>query len=589
MKTYQWLALPLAALFLATGCEERTKLVVTSCLGDKDCPEGYLCEEGVCVPESKFSCDNVPGGAGVLQPAPHVVDFGEVGSDPVSKEITLRNIGACSLTIFEAKLSGGATSPFTCAGCDDKAFPIEIFPMRERKVTVSFTAPKVGSFEDKLELLSDDAEFATLPVPVRARFAGVPKLVVSPDPVKFGYVAQGADASKVVQITNHGTGLATVGIKKVSVEPATNDAFSLADSIENPLPTADKPAVLSPTAVDARSALLVGVHYHPRGVEVSQADLVIETDSAAVGSVRVPLTGTSETPPELSLSPDFIDFKDVPLGQMMAQTLTLVNKGGSPLELSYKFRNNCPAANPKCSADFSFEPATLPTLEPGKYVEMKVFVTPTIADKINGLLIIDSNDPRRPSTTVSLSARGVNDGTQVVKVEVSYDNGDDGTFDNDLRRLEASLESPYGFICGKADPKPTNWGDFGTPSWMSLGAKMNPQRVILVNPKQDGTFKVLLQYTEDCSSLPSQLLSSVLGISVDLLISYYTGGVVNLDPNTISSTVDKICFSHSATTATVRVWVNGVTMLEKPATMSKKGEFLYAADIVRAGGQITAK
>lgn len=586
MKHSLRLALPAwAALFLAAGCQEEPKLVVTSCLSDDDCPEGELCDEGTCVPMSKFRCDATTTGAGVLQPAPHVVDFGTVGTDPVTRTLVLRNIGQCSLTVFEAKLAAGADSPFVCDGCSDKT--IEIFPMREARIDLKFTAPKVGTYEDTLELLSDDGEFPTLPVPVRAQFDGVPKLVASPDPLNFGYVAQYTDDSRILQLVNRGTGVATVRVTSVTVDPPDSPSFSVEGVDGAELPTKDGGGVtLVPTGVNPRAAMLVKVHYHPQEVAAAHnASVVIETDSAVVGTLRIALAGTSETPPELGLSPPLVDFGDVPLGQLRAQTITLTNKGGSPLELTYSFQNNCPPSRPKCSADFSFAPATLPTIDPGKYFEFQVFVTPTVADKINGLLLIGSNDPRRPTSTINLSAQGVNDGTQVVKIEVNYDNGSESNFDEDLRRLDVTLENPYGFMCNKETPKPADWGDFGAPAWMALGAKLNPQRVILVNPKQDGKFRVLLQYTEDCASLPTQLLASLLGISVDALIAYLTGGVVSLDPGAVSGAIDQICFDHSSTDATITIWVNGVTIAEKSARLTKKGEFAYAADLILENGQ----
>jgi hypothetical protein len=579
----------LAALSTATACHQPTKLVVTSCVKDSDCKADELCVDGTCVAQSKFRCDVVQSGAGVLQPAPHVVDFGTTGSDLVSQTITLRNIGNCSLTIFDAKIDG-KDSPFTCTNCSDKDFPIEIFPMRQKDLTINFTAPKVGSFEDKLELLSDDSEFADLLVPIRARFDGVPKMVVSPDPVKFGYVAQGVDSTRPVQLTNHGTGVATVKVTDVHLDPPDTTAFSLEDSVDHPLPTSDKPIVLDPTGVDPRAEYVFTVHYHPREVADSQVDLVIVTDTPQVGTLRVSVSGTSQTPPQLSVSPQTVDFGSVPLGQMMALPLTLVNQGGSALNLTYSFRNNCPPNNPKCSTDFSFTPATLPPIDPGGFFEMQVFVQPTSIGPIQGLLIIGSNDPSRPTTTIQIAAEGINSGMVVAKVEVNYDNGTDGAFDDDLRRLDFSLESPYGFLCDKADPKPTDWGDFGNPSWMALGAKLNPQRVILVGPKQDGKFRVLLQYTEDCASLPSQLLASLLGISVDVLIAYLTGGVVNIDPGAVSKAIDQLCFSHQATSATVTVWINGVAIAEKTdVTLSKKGDFKYALDLTYENGKFTAQ
>ncbi|MBI5549211.1 MAG: choice-of-anchor D domain-containing protein, partial [Deltaproteobacteria bacterium] len=587
-KISAWFVLGIAAMLgTMTGCDDPPKLVLTSCLGDQDCPPGQLCEQGVCVAASKFRCDAVTGGAGVLQPAPHTVDFGVTGSDPMTQSITLRNIGRCSLTLFEASLKTERDSPFSCEGCGEEDFPVEIFPMREKTLMVHFTAPKVGVFESHLELLSDDAEFPTLRVPLRARFDGVPSLIATPDPVKFGYVSQGADEVRVIQLANHGTGSAPVKVTGVHIEPSESRAFSLEESVTNPLPTQDTPATLVPIEIDPKSGLMLAVHYHPREVQDDLANVVIITDSPVTGTVRVALSGSSQSPPQLTVAPEVVDFEQVPIGRLMAKTLTLVNNGGSPLTVAYEYADDCPPNNPRCSTDFSFTPAVLPTIEPGEFFEMKVFVEPTSASNIRGLLSFGSNDPSRPQVTVPLSVEGISDGTQAVKVEISYENGAESAFDNDLRRLDASLESPYGFLCNKQEPRPTSWGDHGTPSWMALGAKLNPQRVILFNPKQDGTYKVLLQYTEDCSSLPSELLASVLGISVDALIAYLTGGVVDLDPGDVGGAIDSICLSRSATTANVTVWVNGQTIAERSVTLAQKGDYLYALDLVRENGQFS--
>ena len=62
-----------------------------------------------------------------------------------------------------------------------------------------------------------------------------------------------------------------------------------------------------------------------------------------------------------------------------------------------------------------------------------------------------------------------------------------------------------------------------------------------------------------------------------------------IDPSKISGAIDSACFSHSSTNATVTVWVNGKTIAEKPASLAKKGDFVYALDLIRDNGVFTAQ
>ena len=109
---------------------------------------------------------------------------------------------------------------------------------------------------------------------------------------------------------------------------------------------------------------------------------------------------------------------------------------------------------------------------------------------------------------------------------MTYDNGADNAFDKDLRNVDMTLEHPFGYVCNKQYPHPTNWGELRQRRrWISFGAKEEPERIVLADATQDGTYRVMVQYMEDCSSLPTELLAGLLGISVDALIAYLSGGV----------------------------------------------------------------
>jgi hypothetical protein len=136
---------------------------------------------------------------------------------------------------------------------------------------------------------------------------------------------------------------------------------------------------------------------------------------------------------------------------------------------------------------------------------------------------------------------------------------------------------------------PMNWGAFGNPTWIAFGQHEEPERIVLPDAQQDGVYRVMLQYAEDCSSVPTGLVAAVLGISLDALIAYLSGGLINLDSQQISDAIDDLCVNHSSASVTVAVYVNGNIVAEVPARLSRKGDYLYALDLVRQGGQFTVQ
>lgn len=567
----RWLGFWMAAVML-TACGTE-KLVESPCREDSQCESGYLCEDFRCIPAEQKSCEVVIDGNPILQPSPYTASFGELDTPEVQQTIQLHNIGNCTLTLFEAGVEGGDTSPFSCDLCSQGKFPLEIFPGRHKDLVVSFKAADVGTFSDELKILSDDKEFPELKVPLHANFLGVPELRVAPNPVDFGYVAMGRDSKKTVQITNQGTGVAELQIQKVVLDPPSDD-FEVG-------PALDMPISLKPASQDQNAILSFVVQYHPRSSAEHQVDLVVTTNK---GESRIPVKGNSQTPPKLTISPESINLGQVPLGHTNFQALALVNEGGAPLHVSYSW------GGPTPTTDLYATPAVLPEIAPGAYLEMQVAVTATAVGPYNGLLIVTSDDPSRPSVTIPVTAEGVpGPGPEVVKIEMTFDNGSDSAFDNDLRNVDLTLEHPYGYVCNKEYPAPTNWGTYGNPTWIAFAPKEEPERIVLADATQDGTYRVMLQYMEDCSSLPSELMAGILGISVDALVGYLSGGAIQINGQDVSGLISKLCLSHSSGDATVRVYVNGAIIKEKTVSLGKKGDSLYALDLVRSGGKFTAK
>lgn len=579
---------PQASLLLLLGlgsaalsCDQDVDTIyVARCASDDACEAGHICVDGACVPYDALSCTEVQGGQAILQPTPTLLDFGYVGSGTAQGELLLRNIGDCSLTLFDASFAMESASPFVCPGCAQENFPLELFPFREHRLRFLFTPSGVGDFVDELVLLSDDAEYPEIRVPVRARFDGVPVGSVAPTALDFGYAPVGRSVTKTVQITNQGSGNAPLEILEVRVESSTVSTFTVTPELVDPVSLLPVRSTMSGSTPQTHD---LTVQYKPAEIDAHTGTLVILTNAASEPTLRVPLQGSSQTPAKISINPGSVRFGPVPIGQSTSLPVTIINEGGSPLHVTPSWGGAGPS-------DFSVQPAVIAAVAPGSFTEMQVFVTATAPGALTGILVLETNDPTQPRVTIQVSADGQDVvGAQVVKIEMSFENGSDSALDDDFRNVDMSLESPFGLICNKQMPNPTNWGNFGNPSWLAFGPKEEPERIVLPDAMQDGTYRVLLNYVEDCSSIPSGLLASVLGISIEVLINAITGGVVGPGADDISGAIDDFCFNHSGSSATLTFYVNGQIIAEVPARLSSKGELLYAADLIRSNGTYTVR
>ena len=566
----------------STACQDdATPIVRERCTDDDFCGPGFVCELGDCVPVDAVSCQEVEGGQAILQPSPIRLDFGFTGSGTSQQPLLLRNIGNCTVTVFEAGFARGASSAFECPFCSPDRFPIDLFPFREHELTVFFTPEGVGTFEDAVVLLSDDSEFTEIRVPVRATFNGIPAAAVTPDRVDFDFVPVGRSGARTLDIRNRGTGIAPLEIRQIEIETATASAFSIASALDD----SDQPIILRPLASGADDKLTVNLRYRPQEVEAHVGDLVIHTNEPGNSVLRIPLAGSSKTPAKISVSTDRIEFGAVPIGQTTAVTLTIVNEGGTPLRINYRW------GGAGLTTDFSALPAVVPPVPAGEFTEMQVLVIATAPRPIEGLLILESNDPNRPTVTVPVSAVGESvAGAQVIKIDMNFDNGQDSLFDDDFRNVDMTLENPFGLVVNKQFPEPSNWNQFGNPSWISFGPKEEPERIVLPDAQADGTYRVLLTYQEDCASVPSGLVAAVLGISVEALITYLSGGGnLGVGSGEVSEAIENLCLDREPSLATVTIYVNGLVVAEVPVTLGRKSDSIYAADLIRQNGQFTVR
>jgi hypothetical protein len=177
----------------------------------------------------------------------------------------------------------------------------------------------------------------------------------------------------------------------------------------------------------------------------------------------------------------------------------------------------------------------------------------------------------------------------VVKLEMTYDNGSDNAFDSDVRNVDMTLEHPFGYVCNKQTPNPMNWGNYGSCSWLAFAPKEEPERIILADSRQDGRYRVMVSYQEDCASIPTQLLAGLLGISVEVLIGYLSGGAIPIPGSDIGNLIQNVCLDKKGTTVTIKVFINGNLVAERNKALGRKGDTSYVLDLVRSGGTFSVQ
>lgn len=547
-----------AASVLACSSDEPA----AGCSFDTDCASEQLCVDTACVPKTRFRCasDQSP----VIEATPASIDFGIVEASEITQMLSIENRGECTLQITKMEIDGDQR--FVCEQCGPADLPVEIAPERSLSFRLSVGTGAPGAVAADLVVTSNDRVARELRIPLTATSEGRSLMRVSPPALDFGYVPVGASKTLVVQAINDTDGTAILEIVNAYLDPS-DGPFSL--SVTPPVP-----AMLVAAREDASARAAFSVTLSPTMDAAHAADLrIVPRDGAPV---IVPLTAEM-SPPVAGVSPMSIDFGSLQIGQSVARSIAIQNSGPSSLELTYAF------ASGGAAGEMTAPQGLPPELRPGQVTELGVVYAPTRAGVASDTITIGTNDPANRTITVQLTGTGEASGQDVLRVDLTFENGSSSLLDIDLRDVDLVFESPDGQVVNQVFPNPS-WGMFGNPQWSSSGQDQNPERVLLPDAMQDGRFVVNASYVEDCKTLPTALTASLLGIGTDELIDYFAEEDIPLDPNQVASAVSRACIERGSTNVTIDVYVNGLPVGQRQVRMAQKGELVQAAAIVRTNG-----
>lgn len=608
------------------------------CVNDDDCRDDEICVIGQCEKADDFACqtDQRP----ILSISQTSLTYEQVAlGQSEDQQVTIENIGDCLLTLQIISFSQNTSNDFDCTPCSAEFFPQRVPPGRSLDVTVTYAPTVPAEAAGQLLIRGDDTtagDDGLVAVNLAARYDGVPSLVVSPLSLSYGFVpftagGGGGSRNETITITNQGTGSAVLELERVFLD--REQAFHITGMRQGGEPLTisainpENPILVPPFNVDnPLSSVEIDVEFRPTDNRDFVDDLVIRPGGLADDQrVVVDLSGSSLGPPQIEVSATQLEYgaagaDAMPIGSVDFRQVTIRNNGQSELVIQ-------PAmAGGQAAADFNVMPQFVPPISPGGAIILSIFYNPSQASDpvtpfsptrpVEAALNITSNDTDPGSDvlkTVSLvgwARSGVQD--QVLKVEMEFQNADNSWAGSDFRNVDLSLASTDGaVICtkpqlldlngngtfgepGEANDFCADWtsaGNYGQANWLALGAFEEPERIVLRGLGPDGAngedFDIEVSYIEDCASIPTGLLSDILGIGGSILLGALGGAIgvpIAVNPSDISDTISSNCFDREGSTVTTRISLDGTVVASPQVRLGAKGDVRKVATIRRVNG-----
>ncbi|WP_158750246.1 S-layer family protein [Acidobacterium sp. S8] len=308
------------------------------------------------------------------------LDFGNVTvGDSSTQQLTLTSTGAAPVTISSASVAG---TGFTVTGA---SFPLTIDPQQTATLQIQFDPTSPGAATGQLTIDSDSATNSAATVDLSGTAQAVvpptPQLSANPASLNFNNVTVGSATVQPVTLSSSGTAPVTITGASLS-----GTGFTLYK--------AQFPITLQPGQTVA-----LYVIFRPTDTDTVNSTLSVSSNAANPVAIPVSGTGAEAQTPQLTVTPNELDFSNVTVNSTATQSVTVVASGTSPVTVS--------AANINGNG-FTVSGADLPvTLQPGQLVTFNVQFAPTAASGYTGSLSIQSDSATTSTSSVVLTGTGV--------------------------------------------------------------------------------------------------------------------------------------------------------------------------------------
>ncbi|MCK6684121.1 MAG: choice-of-anchor D domain-containing protein [Thermoanaerobaculia bacterium] len=369
----------------------------------------------------------------------------------------------------------------------------------------------------------------------------VPAFGISTRSLAFGDVATGQTSEQSFSVTNSGAAPLTV------TSIAASGVFSTIVPV----------GARTPLTVDPGTSRKITVRMSPVEPGPVTGDLVIATSDPTYRTAVVTLTGNGlASGPGITSTPAGLGFGSVVTGQNRLIPLTVGNSGTSPLTVTSAALS---------SPAFTLVSATFPfTLAAGASRVLDVRFAPDSAVPYSASLILQSNDPGRPSLVTGLNGTGVPVGTAPQAC----------TYGVTPASIKSAASGSGGSITVTA-PAGCAWTASGTASFVTLSP---------AGGTGSGTVTYQIPANDGGLSRTGKLL--VAGVTVDVTQAS-EGGATTIVPIVLSSSGVGTSYFTSELTLTNRGQSDIVA--EMTYTAAFGGGSGTAKDVVPAGSQLVFK
>lgn len=332
--------------------------------------------------------------------------FGDITEMTTADQtVTVANDGSADLVLGTVAVADPLVAPFSIL--NDTCSGQTLAPAANCTLTVRFSPSSIGTFNDSLDIPSDDPDENPVTVSVSGNGIGVtaPDITVTDSvapvddlQVPFGSITEMTITDQVVTVTNGGNADLAVG------NVATANPLVAPFSVVNDNCSTQ---TITPTA-----SCTFTVRFEPTASGAFNDSLDIPSDDADENPVTVSVSGTG-TPapvPDITVTDSIapvsdlqIPFADLTEGGSTDQTVTVTNDGNADLALG-----NIGVAD-SLAAPFSLlnDTCSSQTLTATASCTFMVRFAPTAAGTSNDSLDIPSDDPDENPITVNVSGTGL--------------------------------------------------------------------------------------------------------------------------------------------------------------------------------------
>ena len=322
---------------------------------------------------------------------PPLVDFGRVVLGTTrTASVTLTNTSDREVEVIRTEPDASTSIELTAELVREK-----LAPGASLSMTVRYTPSDLGLDEGRFTVLDNSPRVEALSV--RVRGTGVESdIEIEPTMLTFSGLTVGQSQVLSFFIRNIGD-----RAHEISVIRFESTTASVAGELS--LPAAARPA--TPFMLDPQQTQQVDVRYLPENTTPDVDRVMVEsTGLARPGFVQISASAELAPRPRIEVTPAFLAFGQVEIGQGKPLNLRITSAGTADLVLTASVTID-PLSAPYSLAG---QPPDGQVLPPTDSEEFQVILSPTQLGPVpNADVVIASNDPNLPEVRVPLTGQGI--------------------------------------------------------------------------------------------------------------------------------------------------------------------------------------